>query len=184
MNPQGLNSQGLNSSGLSAKELKAERLQIIGIGSPSGDDRLGWEVIARLNALLPDGIACDLSALDRPGSGLIEYLNRSDDCWLIDALWSEEAPGQIKQPTLEQLRQSTTGVSGSHGFGLADTLLLAQRLGALPRHLELHCVTIDSAELLGEDLSPEVDAGVDGLVERLYRQLMERAEHSARILGR
>lgn len=159
--------------------MKRDRIQIIGVGSPAGDDRLGWEVIARLATHLPSDIACDLRALDRPGTGLIEYLRGSDECWLVDALWSPEAPGRYHRPGLEQLRRWKGGAAGSHGFGLADTLLLAEQLGALPPRLELHCLTIDAADPLGEQLSPAVDAGVDGLVQRLYQRLIDSVDHSA-----
>ncbi|GGB81094.1 hydrogenase [Marinobacterium zhoushanense] len=158
--------------------MSSARLLIIGVGSPAGDDRLGWEVIARLKAKLPDEANCDLWALDRPGAGLIEYLDRAEVCWLVDALLSKDTPGRYLQPGLELLMQSDDRASGSHGFGLADTLRLAERLGMLPQRIELHCLTINSADTLSEQLSPAVDAGVNGLVERLYQRLIDGMDHA------
>ncbi|KEA63015.1 hypothetical protein ADIMK_2539 [Marinobacterium lacunae] len=159
--------------------MKHDRLQIIGLGSPAGDDRLGWEVIERLEAILPETAECDLTAYDRPGAGLIKHLAEYKHCWLVDALWSaDDEPGVYTRPDLETLKHARTGVAGSHGFGVADTLMLASRLGALPDSLELHCLTINSADRLGEHLSPAIDAGVDGLVKRLYQRLIQSVDHS------
>jgi hydrogenase maturation protease len=156
---------------------------IIGVGSPAGDDRLGWEVIARLQQRLPAQLNVELIALDRPGSGLIPLLQGSDGCWLIDAIATTGAPGRHLQPDLSELAQVGAPVSGSHGFGVAESLQLAATLGVLPAHLELHCVTIGTANLLGEQLSPAVDAGVDGLVQRFYQRLVQSVDHTATFKG-
>lgn len=158
--------------------MSSARLQVIGVGSPAGDDRLGWEVIARLKAQLPAQTRCDLWALDRPGASLIEYLANAEWCWLVDALLIEGTPGRYCQPGWKQLMRSGDSAVGSHGFGLADSLRLAERLGMLPARLELHCLTINAADTLSEQLSPAVDAGVNRLVERFHQRLVDDMKHA------
>ncbi|WP_432698155.1 hydrogenase maturation protease [Marinobacterium sp. YM272] len=159
------------------------RLRIIGIGSPSGDDRLGWELISRLSARLGDRPDVELIALDRPGVALIDYLSGQEECWLVDAVKSEQAPGCYLQPGLDQLLQAGSATAGSHGVGLAESLNLAATLGLLPHHLELHCITIGTADLLSEQLSTTVDAGVDGLTQRFVQRLEKDVVHTATFKG-
>lgn len=145
-------------------------VQIIGIGSPCGDDRAGWEVIRRLEQRLPPGHGLQLIALDRPGSGLIPLLQQDSRCWLVDALRSDR-PGQHLRPRPGQLVSDPGTVASSHSPGLAASLRLAEVLGLLPRELELHCISITAADPLADTLSPPVEAAVDRLVEYCCQRL-------------
>lgn len=161
-----------------------DRLRIIGIGSPGGDDRLGWTVIERLSERLDAGNDVELIALDRPGVGLIDYLAGQKECWLVDAVKSEEtAPGCYLQPGLDQLLQAGSATAGSHGVGLAESLALAGTLGLLPQHLELHCITISATNIVGQQLSTTVNTGVEGLVQRLFERLEKNVVHTATFKG-
>lgn len=146
-------------------------LKIIGIGSPFGDDQVGWEAIRRLQQRLPATAAVQLIALDRPGCGLIQTFRDADCCWLIDALGTPGPAGRYLQPGLGELASHCAPVAGAHGWGLLETLQLATTLGMLPSRLELHCITIGGIELSSERLSDEVCAGVDQLVTELCKRL-------------
>ena len=160
-----------------------EGVRIIGIGSPSGDDRAGWELINRLSARLGGRSEVELIAMDRPGTGLIDYLSGQRACWLVDAVKSDDPPGCYLQPEVDQLLQAGSATAGSHGVGLAETLNLAGVLGLLPKRLELHCITISTADIVSEQLSPAVDAGVDGLVQRFLERLEKHVVHTATFKG-
>lgn len=115
-------------------------LLIIGIGSPFGDDRAGWEVIEKLQRMeLPSGIR--LLSLDRPGVELIEQMQGHARVILIDAVHSEEhPPGTCLELTQRSLRLHDN--ASTHGFGLAETLRLGQSLNALPLQLQLYGICI------------------------------------------
>ena len=62
------------------------KLKIIGVGSPFGDDRLGWIAAERLRALpayLSEKDSIDISILDRPGAALISHWQDADAVILI-----------------------------------------------------------------------------------------------------
>ena len=109
--------------------------RIIGIGSPFGADRLGWQAIDLLaGASLP---ATELLKLDRPGSELIRYLAGVDEVVIIDAVQS----GGCRPGTVLALARSDLAclpaLNSSHGFGVAEALALAERLDALPARIRL-----------------------------------------------
>ena len=68
-------------------------IRVIGLGSPFGDDRVGWRVIRLLNGRLPGPV--DLVALDRPGSTLINWMQGVEHLVLIDAVRSGAPPGDM-----------------------------------------------------------------------------------------
>jgi len=108
--------------------------RVIGVGSPFGADRLAWVAIDHLQRL---GLAgCELIKLDRPGPLLLAQFQGVETVVLLDALVSEEAPGRASPLTLEELQQAG-GTTSSHGFGVAQTLVLAARLGELPPRLHI-----------------------------------------------
>ncbi|MEJ2423814.1 MAG: hydrogenase maturation protease [Candidatus Thiodiazotropha sp.] len=109
-------------------------IRIIGVGSPFGADRLGWEAIDHLQSRAPDG--CELIKLDRPGSGLLRYLEGVEQVVIIDAVLQGVAAGEVAMISRETLADSST-LTSCHGFGVADALALAQQLGDLPQRIDL-----------------------------------------------
>lgn len=110
-------------------------LRIVGVGSPAGDDRLGWEAGAALEAspvirALADRVT--VTTLDRPGARLVAEMQDAHALILIDAVRSGAAPG-----TLHRLdggvAMDTRGSLSSHGVGVAEALRLAATLCCLPR---------------------------------------------------
>ncbi len=108
---------------------------VIGIGSPYGDDSLGWQAVDALEA---SGIRArypanwlSLRRLDRPGPLLLEAMAGEDLVLLIDAMYSGARPGTVKRLAAEELELMDGAVS-THGFDLATTLELGRRLAQLP----------------------------------------------------
>ncbi len=147
------------------------QLQVIGVGSPAGDDRLGWELIALLQQRLPYHHRLRLQALDRPGPELIEQLALAEETWLIDALFSAPA-GTILHPSATMLAGAE--IHSTHGFGVSDSLQLAAALGRLPERLELYAISIAAADPLAEQLSAPVRLAVSQLAQRLAAQIEQR----------
>lgn len=119
-------------------------IRVIGLGSPFGDDRVGWELIDCLRGRLPGSI--DLVKLDRPGAALINWLQGFDRVVLIDAVAAPGEPGRLIRIEPFALGRPGTGWS-SHGLDLARTLELARALGSLPRRVDLYGIAIDPGDL-------------------------------------
>ncbi|MGE0113797.1 MAG: hydrogenase maturation protease [Steroidobacteraceae bacterium] len=125
------------------------RIRIMGIGSPLGDDQIGWRVIDALRhseqlQRLSSGTSCEISllTLDRPGPQLIQHLQDADIAILVDAIKSHHTPGAIHRIDNIERIENDMRVS-SHGLGVASALSLARALDALPATLVLYAIEID-----------------------------------------
>jgi hydrogenase maturation protease len=105
-------------------------LRVLCIGSPFGADRLGLEVGRRLASLLAPSEA-EVELLDRPGATLIPRLQGASRVVIVDALRGSD-PGVPRWLTGEQASRALSRHTSTHGFGLAEALALAARLGDLP----------------------------------------------------
>jgi len=147
------------------------RLHIIGIGSPFGDDRLGWVAVETLqrSAVLAaaGGGSVTFAVLDRPGALLLAHWHDADCVIVVDAVRSGAPPGTHHR--LEAGEWAVTESVSSHGFGLASALELARALDDLPPHLVLHGIEIDPSNT-GFSLSEPVLRALSGLVRAIARE--------------
>ncbi len=109
---------------------------VIGVGSPFGFDRLGWDVIDRLRSDRAVPADVRLEHNQRLGAPLMAQLADVDFIILVDAIRSGAAAGTLHrfEPDAPWLAQR--GLS-SHGFGLAETLGLARALDRLPARVRV-----------------------------------------------
>ncbi|MET0091402.1 MAG: hydrogenase maturation protease [Candidatus Thiodiazotropha sp.] len=142
-------------------------IRIIGVGSPFGADRLGWAAIDHLQTRAVDG--CELIKLDRPGPGLLHYLDGAQQVVIIDAVAQGLPAGESMLISPQALADPAEQTS-CHGFGVAEALALAQSLGSLPAHVDL--IGIGA----GQDLA-ELPALNVSQLESLLRQLNIRFKH-------
>ncbi|MFC1748378.1 hydrogenase maturation protease [Pseudomonadota bacterium] len=120
-------------------------VQVAGIGSPFGDDTLGWRVIELLQGsdrLKPHLPQLSFDKLDRPGAGLVSYLESKLPTVLIDAMCSGGKAGIIKTWSEINIGQAQ-GLLSSHGFGVRDALSLAEALAVLPEQLLVIGIEVD-----------------------------------------
>jgi len=108
--------------------------RVIGIGSPFGADRIGWDVADALASPggcggLPPGRAV-FSRCARPASELLTALERPGLVLLIDAMRSGVPAGTVRRVRVEEIIRGETLIS-SHGFGINSALSLAAALGSL-----------------------------------------------------
>jgi hydrogenase maturation protease len=72
-------------------------IRVLGLGSPLGDDQIGWRVVeqlqqsTKLRPLLNHQLT--LAAYDRPGTGLIQLMAGAQQVFLIDGVQSGAAIG-------------------------------------------------------------------------------------------
>jgi len=106
------------------------RCVIVGLGSPHGWDRLGWQV---LDLLAEEGIDAELIKCNASGLDWIERASPADRLTFIDALINPGTPGEIQryELTAENLISGGTTLS-SHGFGFKYSVELSHALRQLP----------------------------------------------------
>lgn len=124
-----------------------KRIKVIGIGSPFGQDQLGWQVVKQLQKTLiePSNTQKQLSFIqsDRPGLRLLDLIKDTDLAILVDAIDKKECAGQIFKLERTELLYSDQPLS-SHALGVSETLALGKALGDLPKELVLFGMCVDS----------------------------------------
>jgi hydrogenase maturation protease len=126
---------------------------ILGVGSPFGADRLGWQAVAALErqplaAQFPElDISFDQS--DRPGSRLLTLLGQADAAIIIDAMRAGLPAGSVRRFAVDEL-SAESGLMSTHGFGIADALALGQALGGLPGEMVVVGIEMGAGELAVE----------------------------------
>lgn len=113
-------------------------VRIIGIGSPLGADRAGWEVAAALRTerRMPDTVEVVLA--DRPGVGLLRLFDDVDSVILVDALLDAQAAALPAPRWLQREELDTLATScSSHALGVSEALVLAETLAVLPPQLAI-----------------------------------------------
>ena len=131
---------------------------VIGVGSPFGDDRVGWEVVAAVRMALRSAPApVRTLACDRPGAALLEALEGVKHAVIVDAARAGDCPpGSLRW--LDGRGLEGERAASSHGFGLAEALALARALGDAPRRVDV--LAIAAVRFEGDALSEPVRAAV------------------------
>jgi len=148
--------------------MTASAVRVIGVGSPHGDDWLGWELAERLRtseALAGWHERIAISLHDRPGAALLQAWQGTGLVILLDAVRSGAEPGRVHRFDAAQLAAQPRQLS-THGFGVAEAVQLAAALDALPDRLQFFGVEIDPANTEMR-LSDAVDAALPALVEEI-----------------
>ncbi|MCA9131848.1 MAG: hypothetical protein KDA45_01780 [Planctomycetales bacterium] len=163
-----------------------ERTLIIGLGSPHGNDRVGWDAIDLLDEEFAEEetIACYKAAVPHD---ILDWLDNATPTHLIDACSGPQAAGlrlEITRDALGGLQALCSDADGtchevvfpklrstsSHQFDLQSTLELASALDTLPRRLILWTIPIPSAIVEGK-VQPEVEQLTSACVQRLALEL-------------
>lgn len=122
------------------------RLTLVGIGSPFGDDTLGWTAARHLAAALADweAIGLETHLTGNPAAELPILLASTSHALLLDALAPDSGIRVVRPITLDELAhwQDTS----SHGIGVGTTLRLMDTLGTLPACWALIGIPVGSAD--------------------------------------
>lgn len=121
------------------------KIKILGVGSPFGDDQIGWHVIDVLQNNNKFNSSIILKKLDRPHLHLIQELQGADKVYIIDAMQSGAKPGSIKRLSLKELREEKAPLS-SHEMGVIASLQLGLALDQIQCEIKLIGIEIESNE--------------------------------------
>ncbi|QDU38110.1 Hydrogenase maturation protease [Maioricimonas rarisocia] len=152
-----------------------------GVGSPNGDDQIGWRVVELLQPRIEaiDGLAARKAVVPLD---LLDWLEDVQTLHIVDACLSEAPTGSVDalvadrqesgRDTIDGLlsRLAQLGTSGSHDFGLAEALHLAARLDRLPERVVIHAVATRQFEPAAP-MSDELIRLLPEITESLFREL-------------
>jgi len=100
---------------------------IIGIGSPYGDDQVGWLAIDHLQQQWAD--QPELTFMKSNSLDWLTEINQAEQVFFIDAVVSDQPPGKIHAfPIKHALPGHLKLNTSSHGISLWESIQLAQNL--------------------------------------------------------
>jgi hydrogenase maturation protease len=154
------------------------KLLIIGVGQQlRGDDGVGIEVVERWLTAYPEFAKLPdlwVETAPLPGLSLLSFLECVDAAILVDAVESGAAPGTIHVLDRDDLSSFGTSAQSAHGWGVAETLVLADAVYGekLPETILVLGIEAQSMEL-GTPVSAAVQAGIPAAVKRLQELVLQ-----------
>jgi hydrogenase maturation protease len=148
-----------------------EKILILGIGNYlMGDEGVGVHVANRLiNEVLPGNV--DVVDGGTGGFHLLGYFEGYETIILIDATLDDNPNGTIRL-IKPRFAQDFPKAMSTHDIGLKDMVSALQLLGKMP-NIQLFVVSIESLQQQGIELTPEIDAVVPSLIEKIKILLTE-----------
>lgn len=147
----------------------AAPIRILGIGSPLGDDEVGWLVATELQQNL-DLNKISVSLHDRPGANLIRLMQGAEIVVLIDGVKSGSPPGTLYRLEGNEIHLAFQNQTSTHGFGVAEALQLAEKLGDAPSRIVLWGMEIESVDP-GMVMSDAVRDAIPALVKAIQEEV-------------
>ncbi len=142
---------------------------ILGIGNYlMGDEGIGVHIANHLESMiLPDGV----EVLDGGTGGfhLLEYFEQYHHIILIDATLDQHPVGTIRMIKPKFASDFPPAMS-THDIGLKDLVSALQLLNKMPQ-IDLFVVSIESIQQQGIELTPEIEAVVPKVIERIFTLL-------------
>jgi hydrogenase maturation protease len=128
--------------------VSTKAVRVIGIGSPFGGDRAGWDVAEALDRRPPPGVALRSVLCRAPAAELAAQLRGAGLAVMIDAVQDGREPGTVS--TLDAAALRTARRLSGHGVGVAEVLALLAALEELPSSPHLLSVSVaDDGRRLG-----------------------------------
>ncbi len=150
-------------------------IKILGIGSPFGDDQVGWKVVEALKVHMIVHPDIQLMSCDRPGIRLIELMRGGSSIILIDAVKTGQKKGVIHRLEGEDIQALNT-VFSTHDIGIAEALQIGSALNELPKHIVLYGIEIDEVEV-DSTLSEPVQRAVGAVVLQIKTDCRDGGYH-------
>lgn len=149
-----------------------ERTLILGIGNYlMGDEGIGVHIANQLESqILPDGV--DVLDGGTGGFHLLDYFEQYNHIILIDATLDRNPVGTIRLIKPKFATDFPPAMS-THDIGLKDLVSALQLLNKMPQ-IDLFVVSIESIQQQGIELTPEIEAIVPQVIERIFALLEKR----------
>ncbi|MDG2220967.1 MAG: hydrogenase maturation protease [Rubripirellula sp.] len=143
---------------------------VIGIGSPHGDDQVGWRVIAHLEQQ-GQGLAA-LQTLVDP-IDLIEQLEGISRLVIVDGCRSGQEVGMLTRLEADDPRFTEVTGHSTHRISLSETLDLARALGRLPGWVKVFGVEVGQCRPQAA-MDPRLEQAVPRIAQEICNELDQR----------
>jgi hydrogenase maturation protease len=139
----------------------------VGLGSPHGDDAVGWRIAEMVAAEEVPGVTVRRasSPLD-----LLDWLGGIERLAICDACDSPNAAGTLYDWYWPVAAILPRPLRNSHAIGLVEALQLAEQVGRLPQEVRIYAVA-GSKFQPGEPVSAGLEAVLPAIVARLIGDL-------------
>lgn len=154
-----------------------KRILVLGIGqSLRGDDAAGLEVVRQWRERFPETAGrpeVQVEASELPGLALLDLLGEVEAAVIVDAVQSIHPPGTIHRLTEAELQSFTSDARSAHGWGLAETLRLADQVMEARPQIRIVGLTAGQTEM---------GAGLSGAVADAVAKACEAVEEEVSAL--
>jgi len=117
-------------------------IAVFGVGSPHGDEDIGWRIVERLRHSTPAGVW--VQAVRQPLE-ILGRLARRRCVWILDVCQGLGSPGEIMRLTWPDPRIAESVGLSSHGMNLHEVLSLAREIDRLPHSTVIYAIEIDDS---------------------------------------
>ncbi len=147
---------------------------LIGLGSPFGDDQIGWRVAQAIEAKNLSGLRVCRTSSPLELLGWLENVERLVVC---DACQGVGPIGSWHRWVWPSAELAPLKFSGSHDLGLSAALELAEQLGQLPKQVTIWAVegrsSTPDAIVREMPMSAEVDQAIAQIISCIQRELSQ-----------
>jgi hydrogenase maturation protease len=147
----------------------AVRTLLIGIGSPTGDDRLGWRMAQCVAAAEVDGLQVRQAATPLD---LLDWLEGVDRLVLCDACLGAGPVGSVHRWQWPEFPTTAVRWVGSHDGNLLAVCQLADSLGWLPSDTTLWGVEVAAKAGMPERLDTALSSAAEQGAQRASRRIV------------
>ncbi len=152
------------------------RVTVIGIGQRlRGDDAAGVEAVRRWEHLYPATAAraeVSVQYAELPGLGLLDLLDGFDAAVIVDAVVSAAPAGTVYRLGVDELDSFGTASRSAHGWGVAETLQLEQRLNSEWKPIGIRLIGIEAEQMeLGSPLSASIERAMPAACEAIEAEV-------------
>jgi hydrogenase maturation protease len=150
------------------------RTLVLGLGNPIlGDDGVGIAIAREIKERWPHDQSVDIVEASLAGRFLLDLIDGYQTVIVADAIITDEnAPaGSIYRLSVDDLG-TVVNPYASHALDLRTTVELGKKLGyEMPETICIYAVEIKENTAFREGLSPEVEAAVLPVVQRIVHDL-------------
>lgn len=148
--------------------MSSQHTLVVGIGSPYGDDQVGWLVADRLASR----VVRNRTEVRRAASptDVLDWLQDVERLVICDACRGLRHVGEVRRWNWPTPDIPAIAWSGTHDLSLPGVLALAERLARLPRQVIVWAIEA-APSCAAETLSADVSAAIPELVNRIACEL-------------
>jgi hydrogenase maturation protease len=155
-------------------------LVVIGVGQTlRGDDSVGPVVVQEWTEKYPETAQdprVTVEVCDLPGLVLLDFLIGLEKAILVDAVLGGPSvtPGSLLRFNPSDLESFSPASGSAHGWGVAETLKLAETLQmeGIPEQISILGIAAAQVEL-GAEMSPDVKKAIPAAVDKLQEMAVE-----------